>query len=887
MKKLFFFSFFILPLFLYGQKITLQGKVIDSLDAALPFANIIADPVEEGSIAFSFSDKDGKYKLNLDKDVQYRLTTSHLGFIPDTLTWTAQKDSILNFILYEASESLDEIQLNYKQPIIVKEDTLTYRTDAFATGRERKLRDLLKNLPAMEVDKAGNVKVQGKKVTKVLVEDKTFFTGDSKLAVNNIPADAVDEIQVVDNYSRVGFLKGLEDSEEMAMNIMLKKKKKQFIFGEIEGGAGAKKRYKINPSLYYYSPKTSFNLIGDLNNMGQKSFTINDYLKFEGSTNKLIDNAKSYFTTRSDDFARFLSQKDYKESINKFAGLNFTQELNAKTRFSSYGIWSAMKNQTQTETINDYYSLEKLEERQNKGYQKPSFGIGRLSLESLLDNYTDLSLNTYFKYSDNYFLNDFSSVMLEEARFIETDLKSQDLSFKQEAEWHKQFNRTHTSSVLVQYEFKKNNPVTQWYTDQTILDELLPWEISPEYRLHQSKENTSHQLDAVLKHYLVLNRFNHLYFTLGSNLSFNQYLTSEGQLLEEGVLNDFTAAGFGNEVGFDLKDLHAGIQYKTQRGKLTIKPGLFLHQYFWSLQQFEERNKHHKTLLLPELNAKLKLKNGQQLTFDYKLKTQFPDIGQLANRYVLQSFNRAFRGNKELKNELYHQLSLWYMRVDLAQDLFYNLSANYRTKEKSIRSTLINEEGIDFISTPVLGNFEDRLLSINGRLEKGFGKIKTRIGGSWTNSTYESPFNQEIISYRQNSNSLNLGVRTNYSDFPNFNLSYRKSFSSFKSVSTSKFETDLFSASLEYDFLKNFGLQLDYELENYKNRNLSNHNFFNIANASLNYHKENTPWRFELSGTNLFNVKFKRRNSFSNILISDEKTFILPRMLMFNIIYKL
>src|SRR5699024_9457333 len=229
--------------------------------------------------------------------------------------------------------------------------------------------------------------------------------------------------------------------------------------------------------------------------------------------------------------------------------------------------------------------------------------------------------------------------------------------------------------------------------------------------------------------------------------------------------------------------------------------------------------KHHKTLLLPELNAKLKLKNGQQLTFDYKLKTQFPDIGQLANRYVLQSFNRAFRGNKELKNELYHQLSLWYMRVDLAQDLFYNLSANYRTKEKSIRSTLINEEGIDFISTPVLGNFEDRLLSINGRLEKGFGKIKTRIGGSWTNSTYESPFNQEIISYRQNSNSLNLGVRTNYSDFPNFNLSYRKSFSSFKSVSTSKFETDLFSATLEYDFLKNFGLQLDYELENYKNRN--------------------------------------------------------------------
>jgi len=68
-------------------------------------------------------------------------------------------------------------------------------------------------------------------VTKVLVEDKTFFTGNSKLAVNNIPADAVDKIEILDNYNEVAMLKGLQDSEDMAMNIKLKEDKKKLLLG--------------------------------------------------------------------------------------------------------------------------------------------------------------------------------------------------------------------------------------------------------------------------------------------------------------------------------------------------------------------------------------------------------------------------------------------------------------------------------------------------------------------------------------------------------------------------------------------------------------------------------------------------------------------------------
>ena len=78
-------------------------------------------------------------------------------------------------VLTPTTNALEEVVLEYKIPIEVKEDTITYNTDAFVNGQERKLREVLKKLPGIEVDREGNVTAQGKKVTKVLVEDKTFF----------------------------------------------------------------------------------------------------------------------------------------------------------------------------------------------------------------------------------------------------------------------------------------------------------------------------------------------------------------------------------------------------------------------------------------------------------------------------------------------------------------------------------------------------------------------------------------------------------------------------------------------------------------------------------------------------------------------------------------
>ena len=95
----------------------------------------------------------------------------------------------------------------------------------------------------------------------MLVEGKSFFGGGSKLAVENIPADALDKIEVIDHFNQVGFMKKVSDSDELAMNVKLKKDKKKFIFGDIEAGAEIANDngyYLAHAGLFYYSPKTNF-----------------------------------------------------------------------------------------------------------------------------------------------------------------------------------------------------------------------------------------------------------------------------------------------------------------------------------------------------------------------------------------------------------------------------------------------------------------------------------------------------------------------------------------------------------------------------------------------------------------------------------------------------
>ena len=127
----------------------------------------------------------------------------------------------------------------YEMPVQIKGDTIVYSADAFNTGTEKKLADVLKNMPGIEVNDDGEIEVEGQVVRKIQIEGKDFFDGDTKLASQNLPAKAVGKVEVLRNFTENNQLRNVTNNEDnFALNIRLKDGQDKFWFGEIQAGTG-------------------------------------------------------------------------------------------------------------------------------------------------------------------------------------------------------------------------------------------------------------------------------------------------------------------------------------------------------------------------------------------------------------------------------------------------------------------------------------------------------------------------------------------------------------------------------------------------------------------------------------------------------------------------
>lgn len=874
----------------FAQRTTLKGTVTDSLQKPLLYANILAFPDnDDEETAFAITDEKGNYILHLQKNVPYQLQISYLGFKKYTTAITLTQNANKNFVLQEDVSSLDGVEVTYKIPIQVKGDTTVYDTDAFTNGKERKLREVLKKLPGVEVDRAGNVTAKGNKITKVLVDNKPFFTGNSKMAVNNIPADVVDQIEVLENYSEVAMLKGLQDTEATALNIKLKKDRKKFIFGDIEVGGGHQNRYSLHPNVFYYSPKTNVNFIGDANNTGVKAFTLSDYLEFEGGFGKLLSNSGSYFSLFRDDFAQFLNNNNFKESVQKFGALNIRQAINSVTDISGYVIASDSDTDTETVTENLYQNNNNpfTENRSNTSNTGNFFTLGKITLDYDPSYKEDFAYNSFVKLTKNKGNGLISTQRNNNNTNILTKNNIDAFNLKQNISYSKKLTEKHTGTLEATYSYRQDSPDTEWNTDTQILAGLIPLVNDDDYTILQTKSAKTHTFSAIAKDYWTINNYNHLYFSLGTNYTFNNFTNKDVQQLNDGSINDFSLDGFGNDIAYNFLDTYLGLEYKFRIGIFTFKPAVYQHFYNWALDQDNSKNTRTKALLLPEFTTEIAFENSAKINLKYKTNARFASINNLAENFILTNFNSVFKGNAALENELYHSASARYSRYSLLRGIMTTASVNYNKKiEQFKRETQL--QGIDQFSTLALFELPEESWGFVGRFSKKIKKIRTKIEGNHSINNFYQIVNNETNKNKSARTTATLGLETLFKKMPNLEVEYTKVVNNYASaLNKNKFNTDNFTAYLDYVFWEDFILKGEYSYTAYNNGNNGTKNTFDNAMLSLFYQKEDSPWGFEVKASNLFDTKFKQDNSFGSFLISDTKTFILPRIVMLTISYKL
>lgn len=880
-KNLLFISILIFTTAIFSQKVTLTGFVKDSLQNPMPYANVIAKPKDVSkNLQFAISDNEGYYKLILSEGDSITISISYLGYKPIDYQFIALKDTKKDFTLQQSSEQLEEVII--EMPVTVRGDTTIYKTSTFIDGSERKLKNVLKKLPGVEVDKNGTVTVQGKKVTKMLVDGKKFFGGNSKLAVENIPADAVGHIEVIDNYNEVAFLKGITDSDEMAMNIKLKEDKKRFVFGDIEASKGNQDFYKSSANLFYYSPKTNINFIGNMNNIGEKTFTFKDYLSFSGGVNAIFS---GNFNFRGGNFSQFMESNNVLTSQQKFGALNITRVATEKLDVSGYAIFSNSETISFIENFNEYTTFS--EERTNATNTDNLLGIGNLNIEFNPNAKEKWYARSQVKRTNNTNNNSLISLVNSNTNTINTNRDLTATYINQNIEWHKRQNDKHTFSSVFNYVFDKSNKRAFWETQDPILQGLIPaYNNQDLLRINQLKNTQEQNIDAVFKHFWEINNSNHIYTTVGNKFLNEDFFTDDRQILDDTTVNNFGIDGFGNDLNFKLNDLFVGVHYKFRAGIFTLKQGLYAHNYSWTLRNQTTLNK-NIWVVLPDFLAKIEFNKSKKIHINYNLKTSFSDASKFANRFYLQSYNSVFRGNEEIENNLFHAARIYYSRFSLYRGLMLFASLNYNKQIKGIRNTVDFNDINQFLTVKMFNNpSEDWRGNIN--IQKTIKNLKYKVDVGFNNSNYIQELNNTVQINKNNNYDYELGIETLFDNFPTIEIGLKNTVGNFTaSTNTSKFVTTEPFITIDYDFLDGFIFNFDYRKSDYQNKTLRQKNTYEIANATLSHKNENSAWSYKITAQNMFNAQFKQSNRFSDFLISDRRTFILPRIIMFSIGYNL
>ena len=198
------------------------------------------------------------------------------------------------------------------------------------------------------------------------------------------------------------------------------------------------------------------------------------------------------------------------------------------------------------------------------------------------------------------------------------------------------------------------------------------------------------------------------------------------------------------------------------------------------------------------------------------------------------------------------------------------------------------QESIISVSSPFNSNFADETLTTSGRFERAFGKIRASTRGSFNYSKFNQIIDGEQTINENYTQNYNIGLRSNFREAPNFNVSYNYTINDNDQGSTrSKFYTHAPSVEFDALILKSFTFKTDYTYNDFRNSETSI-NTFDFWNASLAYRKDqDSKWEYEVKATNLLNTNSQNNTSNNALFVSSTEYFIQPRFVTFRVIYSL
>ena len=347
-----------LSVFAQTKRVTVSGRVVEDTGEPAVQATVQLLSLPDSTFTTGIaSNEKGYFSLPRVKAGKYVLKVSYIGFknklIPLQLTASAPNKNVGTVKLETDAIMLAEAVVVAEAPQVqIVEDTVAFNSSAYRTPEGAMLEELVKKLPGAEVDDDGNVKINGKEISKIMVDGKEFFGGDVQTGLKNLPVDMIEKLKTYDKKSDLARITGIDDGEEeTVLDLTVKKGMNQGWFGNVDVAGGTKDRYMGRAMVNYFYDKTQVSLIAGANNVNDQGFSAGGGgprwrrnngltakkmvgINFATQTDKIELGGSARYNYSDGDIASVGSTENFLTSGNSYSNSN-TLSRNRNKRFSA------------------------------------------------------------------------------------------------------------------------------------------------------------------------------------------------------------------------------------------------------------------------------------------------------------------------------------------------------------------------------------------------------------------------------------------------------------------------------------------------------------------------------------------------------------------------
>ncbi|UOQ53000.1 outer membrane beta-barrel protein [Hymenobacter cellulosivorans] len=718
-----------------AQTYPVSGRVVDITDQSpLIGANVLLVRLPDSAKTGTAVDPTGSFSVAAAPG-RYILTASFLGYV--TLRRPVE---VTNAPVALGALTLATSQVKLKGVEVVgqaaaavqKGDTTQYDSRAFKTNPDANAQDLITKMPGVVVQD-GKVQAQGEQVQRITVDGKEFFGSDPDAVLKNLPAEAIDKIQVFDRRSDQSQFTGFNDGNtEKTINIVTKPNFRNGQFGRIVAGYGPSSgsktlsdgKYQVSGNLNSFKGAQRFSIVAQSNNVNQQNFGTDDLLGVIGTSAQgggggrggqggarggPGGNRGGGGQQGGGNAGNFLVNQASGISTTHAVGLNFSDTWGKKVDLQASYFFNLSDNNSNSST-NRLYNV--LTRDRTLGYDEVSDASSRninnrfnLRLDYKIDSANSILWQPRFtmqknssdsNLDGNTFLSGFSDVpdSVQSANLSRYNSAQNGITFANQLLYRHRFaKRGRTFSLGLNTTYNDRDADNYLYSDN------FDYTFRPEARLTQTNQYS--RLDQIgwtwngsanytepisLKSQLQLN-YTLNYSPNDSDKKTYNLLSGEQRELDEQLSNVFTSRYVTNA---------AGLTYRYQFEKLEWAVGSsFQYAKLHNEQEFPQVATTDRpfTSILPNATLQYKFSRNQNLRLNYQTRTQNPSINQL--QAVVNNSNQLQirTGNPDLAQEYSHNLFLRYSssQPETSRSFFALIGGSFTNNSIANSTTVVRQ----------------------------------------------------------------------------------------------------------------------------------------------------------------------------------------------------